>query len=56
MRNKVFRYAGIEYDDVANGENLGAVVFTQFCPHHCKECQNHKLGVKMVERYLLLII
>lgn len=40
MRNKVFRYAGIEYDDVANGENLGAVVFTQFCPHHCKECQN----------------
>lgn len=35
-----WRYAGIEYDDVANGTGLGAVFFTQGCPHHCPECQN----------------
>ena len=35
-----WRYAGIEYDDIANGIGLGAVFFTQGCPHHCPECQN----------------
>lgn len=43
MNNKLmshWRYAGIEYDDIANGEGLGAVLFTQFCPHHCPECHN----------------
>lgn len=35
-----WRYAGIEYDDVANGIGLGAVFFTQYCSHQCKECQN----------------
>lgn len=35
-----WRYAGIKYDDVANGIGLGAVFFTQGCPHHCPECQN----------------
>lgn len=35
-----WRYAGIEYDDVANGIGLGAVFFTQYCPHQCKECHN----------------
>ena len=30
-----WRYAGIEYDDVANGIGLGAVFFTQGCPHQC---------------------
>ena len=35
-----WRYAGIEYDDVANGIGWGAVFFTQGCPHHCPECQN----------------
>ena len=35
-----WRYAGIEYDDVVNGIGLGAVFFTQGCPHHCPECQN----------------
>lgn len=34
------RYAGIAYDDVVNGEGLGAVFFTQYCPHKCKHCQN----------------
>ena len=33
-------YAGIEFDDVANGSGLGAVFFTQYCPHHCNGCQN----------------
>lgn len=36
----VLEYAGIEFDDVANGSGLGAVFFTQYCPHHCKGCQN----------------
>lgn len=35
-----WRYAGIEFDDVANGHGLGAVFFTQHCPHHCKGCHN----------------
>lgn len=35
-----WRYAGIEYDDIANGKGLGAVFFTQYCPHHCPECHN----------------
>lgn len=35
-----WRYAGIEYDDVANGIGLGAVFFTQGCSHQCPECQN----------------
>lgn len=34
------RYAGIIYDDIANGEHLGAVFFTQGCPHHCSQCHN----------------
>ena len=34
------RYAGIAYDDVVNGEGLGAVFFAQYCPHHCKQCHN----------------
>lgn len=38
--NLNWRYAGIEYDDVANGIGLGAVFFTQGCPHQCPECQN----------------
>lgn len=36
----IMRYAGIEYDDVANGTGLGAVFFVQGCPHHCKGCHN----------------
>lgn len=38
--NPEWRYAGIEYDDVVNGSGLGAVFFTQGCPHHCKHCHN----------------
>lgn len=34
------RYAGITFDDVVNGEGLGAVFFTQYCPHHCEQCHN----------------
>lgn len=34
------KYSGIEYDDTVNGLGLGAVFFTQYCPHHCKGCQN----------------
>lgn len=34
------RYAGVIYDDIANGIGIGATFFTQYCPHHCKGCQN----------------
>lgn len=34
------RYAGIAFDDVVNGEGLGAVFFAQYCPHRCKQCHN----------------
>ena len=34
------RYAGIIYDDIANGTGFGAVFFIQGCPHHCPGCQN----------------
>lgn len=39
-KNIYLEYAGIEFDDVANGFGLGAVFFTQYCPHQCKGCQN----------------
>lgn len=35
-----WHYAGLEFDDVANGAGLGAVFFTQYCPHRCTGCQN----------------
>lgn len=35
-----WRYAGIEYDDIANGAGLGAVFFTQYCSHSCPSCHN----------------
>ena len=34
------RYAGYIRDDVNNGEGVGLTFFTQYCPHHCKGCQN----------------
>jgi len=34
------RYAGYIRDDVNNGEGIGLTFFTQYCPHHCKGCQN----------------
>lgn len=34
------RYAGVAFDDVVNGEGLGAVFFAQYCPHHCEQCHN----------------
>ena len=40
MTKNNIRYANIAYDDVVNGEGLGAVFFTQYCPHHCKHCHN----------------
>ena len=33
-------YAGIIYDDIANGTGVGAVFFVQGCPHHCPGCHN----------------
>lgn len=60
MNNKLmshWRYAGIEYDDIANGEGLGAVFFTQYCRHHCPECHNPQTwsrngGIQFTEKVL----
>ena len=30
----------LEHDSIVNGDGLRAVVWTQGCPNHCKECQN----------------
>lgn len=34
------RYAGIEYNDVVNGNGICVSLFVQGCPHHCKGCFN----------------
>lgn len=34
------RYAGINYNDVANGEGISLSVFLQGCPHRCEGCFN----------------
>lgn len=34
------RYAGLIKDDFNNGKGIGLTLFTQYCPHHCKGCQN----------------
>lgn len=36
------RYAKIRKMDISNGEGLGVSLFTQFCPHHCKNCFNQE--------------
>ena len=35
-----YRYAGIIKDDVNNGKGIGLTLFTQYCTHRCKKCQN----------------
>ena len=44
--NPLWRYAGMQFDDVANGAGLGAVFFTQYCPHRCPGCQNQQTWTK----------
>ena len=39
-KNVELKYADILYDDIVNGDGVGATLFVQFCPHHCKGCQN----------------
>lgn len=34
------RYANIDSFDVVNGIDVGISVYTQGCPHHCKNCFN----------------
>lgn len=34
------RIAGINADDMTNGEGVCVSVFFQGCPHHCKGCHN----------------
>lgn len=38
--DKKFRYSGINYNDVANGEGISLSVFLQGCPHRCEGCFN----------------
>jgi len=34
------RYSGIVNEDIENGPGVGVSLFTQGCPHHCKNCFN----------------
>ena len=34
------RYAGINYNDVVNGQGVCVSFWTQGCPHHCEDCFN----------------
>ena len=34
------RYAGINYNDVVNGQGVCVSFWTQGCPHHCEGCFN----------------
>lgn len=37
---QTIRLAGLLHDSITDGPGLRFVVFTQGCPHHCKECHN----------------
>lgn len=39
-KNIILRYAGIEQDELKNGEYIGETIFTQFCTHKCIGCHN----------------
>lgn len=39
-KNIKYRYAGIDKDEIVNGEYVGLTIYTQFCSHHCKNCHN----------------
>ena len=34
------RYAGLNYNDVVNGQGVCVSFWTQGCPHHCEGCFN----------------
>lgn len=34
------RYAGLELNDIGNGEGIGVSIWFQGCPHHCPGCFN----------------
>lgn len=35
-----YRYAGIVYDSIVDGDGIGATVFVQGCSHKCPGCHN----------------
>lgn len=40
------RYAGLQFDDVCNGEGVGVVFFTQSCSKKCLGCHNPQTWCK----------
>ncbi len=55
------RYAGINYNDTANGEGFCVSFFTQGCPHRCKGCFNPETwdfdgGKELPKNYLERIL
>lgn len=40
MNSLNLSFAGIQLDEVVNGEGLGMTIYFQGCSHHCKGCHN----------------
>lgn len=55
------KYAGINFNDTANGEGVCVSFFVQGCPHHCKGCFNPETwdftgGKELPKNFLSTII
>lgn len=55
------KYAGINFNDTANGEGICISFFVQGCPHHCKGCFNPETwdftgGKELPKNFLSTII
>lgn len=55
------QYAGINFNDTANGEGICVSFFVQGCPHHCKGCFNPETwdftgGKELPKNFLSTII
>lgn len=52
------RYAGLNYNDMVNGEGVCVSLFTQGCPFHCPGCHNPETwdfaGGKEIEEQKLI--
>ena len=40
MNSLNLSFAGVQYDEIVNGEDLGMTIYFQGCSHHCPGCHN----------------